>query len=53
MAETNYLVITLRKIVPDSETGLAAFELVKSRLADRPDIQVTGHITSHFELGDD
>lgn len=42
------LVVTLRKDVPDQETGEAIFDLVRQRLADRPDIQITGHVTNHF-----
>ncbi len=42
------LVITLRKEVPDREAGEAIYELVKQKLEDRPDIEVTGHVTNHF-----
>ena len=42
------LVITLRKDVPDRETGEEIFELVKEKLEDRPDIEVAGHVTNHF-----
>lgn len=52
MADTMYLVITLRKIVPDRETGRTIYDLVKQRFEDRPDIEVTGHVTNHFEFGD-
>ena len=47
-----YLVITLRKEVPDRDTGRAIFDLVQQRMIDRPDIIVTGHITNHFTLGE-
>jgi len=50
MADTMNLVVTLRKEVPDRETGQAIFELVKQRMADRPDVTVTGHVTNHFDL---
>jgi len=43
------LVITLRKDVADRDAGKEIFELVKGKLADRPDIIVTGHVTNHFE----
>lgn len=52
MPDTMYLVITLRKIVPDREAGRAIYDLVKERFIDKPDIQVTGHVTNHFEFGD-
>lgn len=50
MAAEMHLVITLRKPVPDRETGLQLFELVKTRLADHPDVTITGHVTNHFAL---
>ncbi|MBA7657289.1 hypothetical protein ES703_65224 [subsurface metagenome] len=50
MADKMDLVITVRKEVPDRETGKTIFELVKERLADRPDVIVTGHVTNHFCL---
>ncbi len=50
MADEMHLVITLRKEVPDRDTGKAIYDLVKERLADRPDITVTGHVTNHFDL---
>ena len=45
-----YLVITLRKEVPDRETGSAIYELVKTRMADRPDVLIRGLVTNHFDL---
>lgn len=45
-----YLVITLRKEVPDRETGKAIFDLVKQKMADRPDVIIAGHVTNHFNL---
>lgn len=42
------LIITLRKDVADRDEGEAIFELVKTKLEDRPDIRVTGHVTNHF-----
>lgn len=48
--EKMFLVITLRKEVPDREAGIVIYDLVKSRLADRPDVEVSGHLTNHFDL---
>lgn len=45
-----YLVMTLRREVPDRETGKQIFDLVKERLSDHPDVIVTGHVTNHFDL---
>lgn len=48
MADEMKLVITLRKTVPDRETGQQIMDLVRLKLADRPDIKVAGHVTNHF-----
>ena len=50
MPDKMYLVITLRKEVPDRDTGKAIYDLVKERLVDRPDVEIHGHITNHFDL---
>jgi len=50
MADKMYLVITLRKEVPDRETGRAILDLVKTKLADRPDIKIAGSVNNHFDL---
>lgn len=42
------LVITLRKEVEDPEEGEHIYGLVRERLADRPDVEIQGHITNHF-----
>ncbi|GAI35777.1 unnamed protein product [marine sediment metagenome] len=47
-----YLIITLRKEVPDRETGRVIYELVKERMADRPEVQINGHVSNHFDLGE-
>ena len=44
-----YVIITLRKEVPDRETGRATYDLVKERLADHPDVDVKGAISNHFD----
>lgn len=44
------IIITLRKVVPDRDTGRAIYDLVKQRMADRPDVEVTGHVSNHFDL---
>ena len=54
MAEDKmYLVITLRKEVPDREAGKIVFDLVKLRMVDHPEVIITGHVTNHFSLEDD
>lgn len=45
-----FLIITLRKEVPDRDAGRAIYEIVKDRMADRPDVTISGHCTNHFDL---
>lgn len=42
------LIITLRKDVADRDEGEQIYETVKTLLAARPDIKITGHVTNHF-----
>lgn len=42
------LVITIRKDVTDRDQGELIFNLVKTKLADRPDLTLTGHVTNQF-----
>lgn len=53
MPDKMYLVITLRKEVPNKEAGRTIFDLVKQKMTDRPDITVTGHVSNHFDLEED
>lgn len=48
-----YLVITLRKEVPDREAGKVIYDLIKQKMADRPDVTITGHVTNHFDLDEE
>jgi len=48
MAQLN-LSIYLRKPVDTLEEGEALYELVKERLADRPDITISGTTSNHYE----
>lgn len=50
MADQMNLIITLRKEVPDREAGRAIYDLVKQKMADRPDVEIAGHVTNHFDL---
>ncbi len=43
-----YLIITLRKEIPDREAGKAIYDLVKERMADRPEVEIQGHVSNHF-----
>lgn len=50
MAEQMYLCITLRKPVDDRDEARQIYDLVKIKLADRPDIEISGLCTNHFDL---
>lgn len=43
------LVITLSKAVNDTEQGQELFDIVKERLADKPDIKIQGNISEAIE----
>jgi len=49
MPDQMKVIITLVKDVPDRDTGRAIYDLVKTKLADNPDVKVRGHITNHFD----
>jgi len=53
MADKMDVVITLRREVPDRETGRLIYDIVKNRLADRPDVKITGHVSNHFDLNEE
>jgi len=53
MADKMFLVVTLRKEVPDRDTGKAIYELIKERMEDRPDIIIRGHVSNHFDLDEE
>ena len=44
-----YVTICLRKQVPDRDAGLVIYDLVKTRLADKPEIKVSGNVSNHFQ----
>ena len=48
-----YLVITLRKEVADPDEGLFIYNLVKERLNDHPEVEITGHVTNHFQIDEE
>ncbi|MCK5607233.1 hypothetical protein KAR91_35445 [Candidatus Pacearchaeota archaeon] len=50
MADKMYLVVTARKEVPDREAGRIVYEHIKQKLADRPDIELSGHVTNHYDV---
>lgn len=52
MPDQMYLTITLRKPVPDAPAGKVIYDIVKQRMADRPDVVISGHVTNHFDMED-
>ena len=42
------LIITLRKEVEDREEGEALYNFVKEKLAEKPNVKVTGMVNNHF-----
>ncbi len=53
MADKGYCVITVRKEVPDRETARAIYDLVKTKMADNPEVEITGHFSNHFDLSEE
>ncbi len=53
MADQGSVVITIRKDVPDRDTARVIYDMVKQKLADRPDVKLSGHFTNHFDLDGD
>ena len=53
MADKMYVIITAKKEVPDRETARAVYDLVKDRMSDRPDVDLHGHCTNHFDLDEE
>lgn len=50
MAEQMILTIVARKPVADPEEGQQVYEWVKQKLSERPDVEISGHVTNHFDL---
>lgn len=48
-----FIVITLRKEIPDRETARLIYDVIKAKMADRPDIVLTGHCSNHFDFTED
>lgn len=50
MADRGYVIITARKECEDREAARLIYDAVKLKLADRPDIILSGHFSNHFDL---
>ena len=53
MADKMYLIVTARKEVTDSAEARQVYDLIKTKLQDRPDIELSGHCANHFDLDND
>jgi len=45
-----YVIITARKEVPDAAAAREIYDHIKQKLTDRPDIELNGHCSNHFDL---
>lgn len=52
MPDQMFLIVTIRKPVADRDEARQIYDTVKTRLADRPQLEITGHATNHFDLED-
>lgn len=43
------LIITLRMKVADRDDGEHFYDVVKDKLKDYPNVEITGHVTNHFD----
>ena len=50
MPDKMFLTITLRKEVADATEGRTIYDLVKQKMADRPDVEIHGMVDNHFDL---
>lgn len=50
MADKMFVIITARKEVADIAEARTIYDWVKTKLTDRPDVEITGHASNHFDL---
>jgi len=50
MADKMYLVVTIRKEVADRVEAKAIYDNVKDRFVDKPELDITGHCSNHFDI---
>ncbi len=49
MADKIQLIVTLRKEVADIQTAKTLYQAVKTKMADQPDVIITGSISTHMD----
>jgi hypothetical protein len=50
MPDKMYLIVTLRKEVLNKVSAKTMVEVVKNKLIDHPEINITAHTTDHFDM---
>lgn len=50
MADKMFVIITARKEVADVAEARTIYDWIKSKLIDRPEVQITGQASNHFDL---
>jgi len=50
MADKMFLIITLRREVPDKDVAKNLVDVVKAKLADHPEVKITSHTTEHLDI---
>ncbi len=50
MADKMFLIVTLRREVPNKESAKAMVEIIKNKLTDYPTVTITSHITDHLDI---
>jgi len=50
MADKMFLIVTLRREVPDKASAKTMVEIVKTKLADQPEVKVSSHTIDHFDV---
>lgn len=52
MPDQMYLTVTLRTKVPDKTTAMNFVRIIKNKLNDHPEIEITSQTTYHFDMKD-
>lgn len=50
MPDDMYLIVTLRRKVPDKATAKNIVELLQTKLSDHPEITISAHTSDHFDI---
>ncbi len=50
MADKMFVIITARKEVADVTEARSIYDWIKTKLADRPEVEINGQASNHFDL---